>query len=108
MTEFDDTLTRLFAEARETLPAEDFLQRTAVRLSQARRRRSIKRVILSMAAAGLAVALTPQVVAGSLAVASHVVAWLPSFGNELTSPIGSLCALAVVAWIWRHATHRAN
>lgn len=108
MTEFDDTLTRLFAETRETLPADDFLQRMATRLSQERRRRSIKRAILSTAAAGLTAALTPYVVAGSLAVASHVVAWLPSFGNELTSPIGSLCALTVVAWIWRHATHRAN
>jgi hypothetical protein len=103
MTEFDDTLTRLFAEAREPLPEEDFLENVAVRLSQARRRRAIRQAALATAAAGLAVAVTPRVAAGSLAVASHLSTWLPAFGNVLASPLCWACSLAVAAWGLRRA-----
>lgn len=90
MTEFDDTLTRLFAETRETPPAEDFLEDVLIRMRHARRRRAMKRAALTAAAAVLALALTPYIVAGSLV-------WLPALGNALTSPIAWVCALAVAA-----------
>lgn len=103
MTEFDDTLARLFAEARETLPEEDFLQNVAARLSRARRRRTIKQVVLATAAAGLAVAVTPYVAEESLSVARHLVMWLPALGNALASPVCWACSLAVAAWAMRRA-----
>lgn len=91
MTEFDDTLTRLFAEAQETLPAEDFLQSVAFGLRRARRRRVVRRSAFMAAAAVLALALTPCIVAGSLT-------WLPGLGNALASPIAWVCALAIAAF----------
>jgi hypothetical protein len=47
MSEFDDNLRRLFADAEETLPATDFLERVAGRMRQARRRRAIRQAVLS-------------------------------------------------------------
>jgi hypothetical protein len=98
MTQFDDTLTRLFAEARGTPPAEDFLRNVATRMSHARRRRSIRRLASALATAGFAVALTPWAAAGSLALANHLAACLPAIGNALTSPVAWLCSLPVAAW----------
>lgn len=91
MSEFDDTLTRLFAEARETPPPDDFLRSVARRISRARRRRAIRRTAIAVAAVGVASALTPYVAAGSLAIASHL-------GNALGSPVAWVCSLAVAAW----------
>jgi hypothetical protein len=90
MTELNDTLTRLFAEARETPPTEDFLEGVINRMRQARRRRAMKRAALMTVAVALALALTPYIVAGSLV-------WLPALGNALTSPIAWICALAIAA-----------
>jgi hypothetical protein len=100
MTEFDDTLGRLFAEARESLPAEDFLESVASGMRRARRRRTMRRAVFMAAAAVLALALTPCIVAGSLA-------WLPWLGNALSSPIAWVCALPIAALrIRRHARLR--
>lgn len=88
--EFDDTLGRLFAEAREELPVEDFLEQVAAGMRRARRRRTMRLAVFVAAAAVLALVLTPYVVAGSLA-------WLPGIGNALTSPISWICALAIIA-----------
>lgn len=104
MTEFDDTLTRLFADTAQTLPAEDFLETVAARMRQELRRRAIRRTALAIAAAALAVALTPYVVEGSLSLASHLGAWLPAIGNALTSPVGWAFSLVVAAW----TLHRAR
>ncbi|HEV2270727.1 MAG TPA: hypothetical protein VGR92_14835 [Steroidobacteraceae bacterium] len=98
MTEFDDTLTRLFAEAQETLPEEDFLRNVTVRMTHARRRRAIRQAALVTAAAGLAVVVTPYVAEGSLTVASHLGVWLPALGNALASPVCLACTLAIAAW----------
>lgn len=92
MTEFDDTLTRLFAETRESLPDEEFLQRCASGVRRARRRRSLRRAAVATAAAGIAVAVTPYVVTGSLAVAAGP-----------TSPVVWICSLAVAAWAQRRS-----
>jgi hypothetical protein len=91
MSEFDDTLTRLFAEARETLPPDDFLENVARRMSHARRRRAIGQTAVAIAAVAVAIALTPYVAEGSLAVASHL-------GNALGSPIVWIGALAVASY----------
>lgn len=100
MTEFDDTLGRLFAEARESLPADDFLEDARMRMRHARRRRAMKRAALMAVAAIVALASTPYIVAGSLA-------WLPALGNALTSPIAWVCALAIAAFrIRRHRRFR--
>lgn len=90
MSEFDDTLTRLFAEARETPPAEDFLESVAIGMRRARRRRAVRRLAFMAAAAVLAFALTPYIVAGSLV-------WLPEIGNALASPVSWVCALSIAA-----------
>lgn len=103
MSEFDDTLSRLFAESREALPAEDFLRSVATGMTHGRRRRAIRRTTLAIAAAGVAVAATPYVAAGTLAVASHLGEWLPALGNALASPVAWLCSVAVTAWGLRRA-----
>lgn len=89
MTELDETLSGLFAEAREALPADEFERKLAIRLSQARRRRTMKQVVLSAAVAGIAIAATPYVVTASLAGASNLGLWA--------------CSLAVAAWTLRRA-----
>lgn len=103
MTEFDDTLTRLFADARQALPAEDFLENVAVRMRHELRRRAIKRTVLAAAAAGLAAALTPFVAEESLSIASHLGAWLPAIGNALASPVAWALSMAAAAWGMRRA-----
>jgi len=103
MTEFDDTLTRLFADTREALPAEDFLEHVAAGMNHELRRRAIKRTAVAVAAAGVAVVLTPYIVEGSLGFVSHLGTWLPAIGNALTSPIGWACSLAFAAWGVRRA-----
>jgi len=94
----DDSLGRLFAEARETLPTDDFLEHVALRISQARRRSAIKRMAVTAAGAALALAATPYIATGSLTVADHLGTSLPAVGNALTSPIGWLGSLALAAW----------
>lgn len=103
MSEFDDTLRQLFAEARQSLPAEDFLQRVAAGVSRSRRRRALGRAALMLAAVGVAVAATPYVAAGSLAAASHFREWLPTLANALASPVVWVCSMAVAAWGLRRA-----
>lgn len=103
MREFDDHLSQLFAEARETLPAQEFLGNVAFRMHHERRRRKVWRAVAAAAAAGLAVASTPYVAQGSLTVASHLGTWLEAFGNALASPVGWACALTVAAWSLRRA-----
>jgi uncharacterized protein (DUF2062 family) len=103
MNELDDTLTRLFAEARETLPPEDFLESVALRMNHGRRERALKRAALMTVAAGLGIAVTPFIAEGSLTVASHLGVWLLALGNALTSPLGWACSLAVGAWGVRRA-----
>lgn len=105
MTEFDETLGRLFAEARQNPPADDFLEKVTVRMSHTRRRRAFVRTASATVAAAIAVAATPYVAAGSLAAASHLSVWLPAFGDALTSPIAWIGYLAVAGWSIRRARH---
>lgn len=90
MSELDDSLNRLFAEARQTLPADDFAQRLAISMSQARRRRTIAQLFLRAGAVGIAIAATPYAVTASLAAASNPGLWV--------------CSLALAAWGLRRAT----
>lgn len=101
MTEFDDTLTRLFAESQETLPAEDFLENLASRMHRARRQRTIRRTALVAAAAVLVLVLTPFVAEGSLTAANYLTASLPSLGSALASPVAWICSLAISTWAVR-------
>jgi hypothetical protein len=103
MREFDDTLTQLFADARQPLPAEEFLQSVATHVSHGRRKRAIGRTALTVAAGGVAVAATPYVAAGTLAAVSHLGEWLPALANALPSPVVWLCSVAVAAWGLRRA-----
>lgn len=103
MTDFDDTLTRLFAETRQTPPADDFLASLISRMERERRRRAIGLAMSATVVAALAIVLTPYVAAGSLAAASHLGAWLPAIGNALASPIAWLCALVIAASSRRRA-----
>lgn len=102
MTEFDDDLSRLFAEAREHPASEDFLEKMTVRISRARRRRAAGRTIAAAAAVGFAVASTPYIAAGSLTITAHL---LPALGNALSSPVAWLCSLAIAGWGMRRARH---
>lgn len=103
MSEFDDTLTRLFAEDRQPLPAEEFVQSVATHVSHARRRRAIGRTALTVAAGGVAIAATPYVAAETLAAVSRLGEWLPALANALPSPVIWLCSVAVAAWSLRRA-----
>jgi hypothetical protein len=105
MTGFDDTLTRLFAEAREPLPTEEFLETVAIRVHHARRRRTLKQAVSTGVAAVLALLLTPRIVTASLAGATHLGVWLPALGNALTSPLGWAFSLALAARAMRRARH---
>jgi hypothetical protein len=98
MSGFDDTLRQLFAEARESLPAEEFLQSVAAGLDQARRRRAVRRVVIVLAAAAVAAAATPYVATGSMAVASHLGKSLPVLAGALASPVVWLCSAALTVW----------
>jgi hypothetical protein len=98
MTESDETLSRLFAEAQAHLPADDFLERVHYRMQQEKRRRGIKLIVMTAAAGGLAVAATPYVASGSIAVAAHLGIWLPAIVGVLASPIGWAGSLAVAAF----------
>lgn len=89
MSEPDDTLKRLFVEARQTLPADDFTASLAIRIGQARRRRTIAQLALRAGAVAIAIAATPYVVAASLAGASNPGLWA--------------CSLALAAWALRRA-----
>ncbi len=103
MSELDDTLSRLFASARETLPAEEFLQGLATGVGHARRKRAIGRTALVLAAVAVAGALTPYIAAGSLTVASHVAECLPALVVAPSSPVVWLCTAALTAWGLRRA-----
>lgn len=98
MSEFDDTLTQLFAEARASHPAEDFLQSVAAGRDGARRRRAIGRAVIVLATTAVTVAATPYVVVGSLAVASHLGESLPALAGALASPVVWLCSAALTVW----------
>lgn len=98
MSEFDDTLTQLFAAARETLPAEDFLQGVATVVSHARRKRALGRTAFALAAVAVGGAATPYIAVGSLTVVSHVAGWLPALASALSSPVVWLSSVAVAAW----------
>lgn len=99
MTEFDDTLTRLFAEVQEeALPPDGFLAQLAARMHRDGRRRAIQRLAWRTVAAAVAAAATPYVAGGTLGVASHLGVWLAQMGNALTSPAGWACSLLIAAW----------
>lgn len=100
MNEFEDTLTRLFASTREAPTDDHFVAAVTVRMERERRRRPIKLAALAVAGSGIALALTPYVAAGSLAVAIHFGAWL-------TSPMGWACSLGIAAWVLRRARRLA-
>lgn len=104
MTEFDETLSRLFAETRQAPPPDDFLEGVTRRLRGENRRRAFRRAVVIAPAVGLALVSTPYIVAGSLAVAGRLGGWLPAIGNALTSPVAWLGALAV-AWGVRRMRH---
>jgi hypothetical protein len=89
MTDPDDTLSRLFAEARQTPSGDDFQEEVASRIHRARRRGTIGQVALAAAAAGLAIGLTPYAVAVSLTGAGNLGVWV--------------CTLGVAAWGLRRA-----
>lgn len=106
MSELDDTLTRLFAQAQASLPADPFLETVILRMQRQRRWRTVQLATGMATGAMLAVALTPYAVSGSIALAALSARWLPAIGNAFASPLGWACALAVTAWGLRRALAR--
>ena len=101
MSEPDDLLMRLFAEARAPERDEEFVASVAIRIGRARRRGTIARIGAFAALLALAVAATPYVAEGSLALAGRLVSATPALGSALTSPAGWAGSAALALWCFR-------
>jgi len=101
MSEHDDRLLRLFAETRAAERDEEFVASVAVRIRRARLRRSITRIGTFAAFVALAVAATPYVAEGSLALAGRLVSVTPALGNTLASPAGWAGSAVIALWCFR-------
>jgi hypothetical protein len=87
--EIDDRLLDLFAEAHETLPSAEFLQTFLLRMEQARRVQSMRRMALAVVLSVLAAWITPSVLAATASAvqaAGHV---LDAVGGQ-SQPYGAL------------------
>ncbi len=101
MSEPDDQLLRLFAEMRAPERGEEFVASVAVRIGHARRGRTIARIGAFAALLALAVAATPYVAEGSLALTGRLASATPALGNALASPAGWIGSLAISLWCFR-------
>jgi len=86
--QIDDRLLALFAEAHETVPSEEFMQSFLARMEQARRRQSIRRIVLAVALGILATWIMPSVLSGTAALMLVVGEQSRSYGALLISPVG--------------------
>ena len=101
MSEPDDQLLRLFANTRAPEKGEEFVRSVAVRIGRARLRRTSARIGAFAALLALAVAMTPYVAEGSLALAGRLVSASPALGNALVSPAGWVASTAIALWLFR-------
>jgi hypothetical protein len=101
MSEPDEKLLRLFAATRAPERGEEFLAGVAVRITRARLRRRIARIGAFAALVALAVAATPYVAEGSLALAGRLVNATPALGDALASPAGWTASAAFALWGFR-------
>lgn len=86
--EIDGRLLAKFAEAQESLPSLEFMQRFLTRIERARRRRSLQRIALAVVLADLAAWIMPSVL-GTTAAAMHIVGEQSrSYGALVVSPAG--------------------
>jgi len=104
MPESDAHLTRLFAETRHVLSAEEFVANVTQRIARERRRGTVRKVLIAGVLAGVAVAATPYVTEGSLAIGDRLAGGVPAVAAAATSsPIGWVCAIAIAVWALRRA-----
>jgi hypothetical protein len=101
MSEPDDQLLRLFAKTRAPEEGEEFVASVAVRISRARLRSRIARIGAFAALLALAVAATPYVAEGSLALAGRLASATPALGHALVSPAGWAGSAAFALWCFR-------
>ena len=101
MSEHDEQLLRRFAETRAPEGDEEFVASVAVRIGRARLRRSVTRIGTFAALLALAVAATPYVADGSLALAGRLVSATPALGNALASPAGWAGSAVIALWCFR-------
>lgn len=73
-TDHDPELTRLFAEARGTLPAADFITDVAERLARVRRRRMLFYCVAVAILMAVLVVLAPDLIDASLAMSAALTA----------------------------------
>ncbi len=98
---WDEDLTRLFDEARQPLPAEEFAERVAFRVRRVQRWRTRRRLVSWLLAAACAFAVSPYVLQGSFALAACMDRWLPSLGGALLSPAGWVFPILFALWLLR-------
>jgi hypothetical protein len=103
MPSLDPDLTRLFDEARTSLPAEAFMEQLHVRLTHARHLRLGLQVSALALLAALAIAVTPYAARVSLTAADALGRWLPFIGEAMGSPLGWAGSLLVGAWVLRRS-----
>jgi hypothetical protein len=100
--EIDPGLMRLFAQAREPLPAEAFLEEVARGLRRAQRLRLLCSAVTLAAIAILALLLTPLVVRTSLSLAQYAAERLTALPAVLMTPTSwLLMMLASVLVLYR-------
>jgi hypothetical protein len=97
--EIDPGLMRLFAQAREPLPAPAFLEEVARGLRRAQRLRLLWSVATLTAVAILAVLLTPFVARSSLNLAQYATAGLIALPAALMTPTSWLLMLLASVWL---------
>lgn len=101
MPESDDLLMRLFAEARAPRAGDEFVASVAARIGRARLRGRVARIAAFALLAALAVAATPYVAEGSLALADRLASGLPALGAALVSPVGWAASVVIALWSLR-------
>jgi hypothetical protein len=97
--EIDPGLMRLFAVAREPLPAQAFLDEVARGLRRAQRLRLLWSVATVTAVAILAVLLTPFVARSSLNLAQYATERLIGLPAALMTPTSWLLMLLASVWL---------
>lgn len=101
-SESDVNLARLFAETRHAPSAEEFVATVAQRIARERRRWAVRKLFIAVVLAGAALAATPYVTEGSLAIGDRLAGGLPAVSAAAaSSPIAWACAVAIAVWALR-------
>ena len=105
--EFDPKLAQLFANSREPLTNEQFVQGVSIQIASAQRMSNLKTVACWLVLVLALVAATPWIVEGSAMLARSFNLALPYCGALMTSPVGWVLSMTVGLLAYRRARRLA-